>query len=92
MILDRHIVLKNFHSEERIKKDADSYAIRVDRALNNSYVYTLVASQFVRKCGKICRNNCPSHFIIYPAATIFNIIPAHFERNFLRMIQLTWLT
>ena len=29
MIVDRHSVFKNFYSEERIKKDADSYAIRV---------------------------------------------------------------
>lgn len=60
----------------------NSYAIRVDRALNNSYASSVT----------VCAQITVHHTVIYPAATIFNIIPAQFEKSFLRMIQLTWLT
>ena len=54
--------------------------ICVDGAWITRNLVASPSSQLLRKCLKIYRNNCPSYFVIYQAS----IIPAHFERNFLR--------
>ena len=54
--------------------------ICVDLAWITRNLVASPSSQLLSKCRKIYRNNCPSYFVIYQAS----IIPAHFERNFLR--------
>ena len=54
--------------------------ICVDGAWITRNLVASPSSQLLSKCRKIYRNNCPSYFVIYQAS----IIPAHFERNFLR--------